>query len=409
MTTAPVRFGPRPAAAGAISPGEHPVLAALPPLALYVHVPWCVRKCPYCDFNSHELRSELPEREYVDALIADLEQFLPRIWGRSVYSVFLGGGTPSLLSPLAVDALLQAVRARVRLDAAAEITLEANPGTADAGHFAGYRDAGVNRLSIGVQSFADANLKALGRIHDAGQARRAVELAQRHFDNVNIDLMYALPGQRPQDALDDIETALALGPSHLSAYHLTIEPNTLFHRFPPPVPDDDTAAEMQEAIETRLALAGYEHYETSAFARPNHRCAHNLNYWSFGDYAGIGAGAHSKISFSDRIVRESKLKHPRPYMTQALAGAIQESHEVAASDLPFEFMMNALRLTDGFALRLYAERTGLSLAGILPVLEAAERDGLIERDHVAVRPTLRGRRFLNDLLQRFLPEPGGAG
>jgi oxygen-independent coproporphyrinogen-3 oxidase len=391
------------------SGGEHPALAALPPLGLYIHVPWCVRKCPYCDFNSHELRSELPEHEYVDALIADLEQFLPRIWGRPVYSIFFGGGTPSLLSPHAVETLLQAVRARVRLDAAAEVTLEANPGTAEAGHFEGYRQAGVNRLSIGVQSFADTRLKALGRIHDAAQARRAVELAQRHFDNINIDLMYALPGQCEQDALDDIEAALALGPAHLSAYHLTIEPNTLFYRFPPAVPDDDTAAGMQESIEARLALAGYENYETSAFARPNHRCAHNLNYWRFGDYVGIGAGAHSKLSFPDRIVRESKLKHPRNYMAQAAVGAIQESHEVALRDLPFEFMMNALRLTRGFPLRLYEERTGLALTGILPVLEAAERDGLIERDHLEIRPSLRGRRFLNDVLQRFLPGSNGKG
>jgi oxygen-independent coproporphyrinogen-3 oxidase len=378
-------------------------LAALPPLSLYIHVPWCVRKCPYCDFNSHELRADLPGSEYVAALVADLEHVLPRIWGRPVYTVFFGGGTPSLLPPESVDSILQAVRARVRLDAAAEITLEANPGTVDAGHFSGYRTAGVNRLSLGVQSFDDRSLRALGRIHDAAQARRAVELAQRHFDNVNLDLMYALPGQTPADALRDIDAAVALAPTHLSVYHLTIEPNTLFHRFPPCVPDDDVAAQMQDAIETRLAGAGYGHYEISAFARPGFRCAHNLNYWRFGDYVGIGAGAHGKISFPDRIVREMKCKQPRQYMQHAAEGAIQEAHEVAVRDLPFEFMMNALRLIDGFALALYEERTGLGLTSVLGVLDQAERDGLVVRDHVALKPTERGRRFLNELLQRFLP------
>jgi putative oxygen-independent coproporphyrinogen III oxidase len=404
MPSAPILLDAGNAASSGQCIAQGPRFASLPPLSLYVHVPWCVRKCPYCDFNSHELRASLPEHEYVDALTADLEQFLPRIWGRSVYTIFFGGGTPSLFSPQAIDAVLQAVRARVRLDTAADITLEANPGTADAGHFEGYRAAGVNRLSIGVQSFDDANLAALGRIHDGAQARQAIELAQRHFANVNIDLMYALPSQTPANALADIEAAIAIGPTHISAYHLTIEPNTLFHRFPPPVPDDDAAAEMQDAIEARLAQAGYEHYETSAFARPGFRCAHNLNYWRFGDYLGIGAGAHSKISFSDRIVREMKHKHPRQYMAQAAEGAIQETHEVPARDLPFEFMMNALRMTDGFALRLYEERTGLPLTPVLSVLDAAERDGLIERDHLALRPSARGRRFLNDLLQRFLPE-----
>ncbi|MGH8666989.1 MAG: radical SAM family heme chaperone HemW [Burkholderiales bacterium] len=404
MPSAPILLDAANAASSGQRMAHGPRFASLPPLSLYIHIPWCVRKCPYCDFNSHELRAALPEREYVDALTADLEQFLPRIWGRPVYTIFFGGGTPSLFSPQAIDAVLQAVRARVRLDAAAEITLEANPGTADAGHFEGYRAAGVNRLSIGVQSFDDANLAALGRIHDGAQARQAIELAQRHFANVNIDLMYALPSQTSANALADIETAVAIGPTHLSAYHLTIEPNTLFHRFPPPVPDDDAAAEMQDAIEVRLAQAGYEHYETSAFARPGFRCAHNLNYWRFGDYLGIGAGAHSKISFPDRIVREMKHKHPRQYMAQAAEGAVQEAHEVPARDLPFEFMMNALRMTDGFALRLYEERTGLPLTPVLSLLDAAERDGLIERDHLALRPSARGRRFLNDLLQRFLPE-----
>ena len=403
MSQAPVVLDGRNAALAGERTSGGPRFAALPPLSLYIHIPWCVRKCPYCDFNSHEMRTALPEREYVDALIADLEQVLPRIWGRPVYTVFFGGGTPSLLSPQAVDAVLQAVRARVRLDAAAEITLEANPGTADAGHFEGYRAAGVNRLSIGVQSFDDANLKALGRIHDGAQARKAIEAAQRHFANMNLDLMYALPGQTLANALADIDAAIAIGPTHVSAYHLTIEPNTLFHRFPPRVPDDDAAAEMQEAIEGRLVSAGYEHYEMSAFARPGFGCAHNLNYWRFGDYVGIGAGAHGKISFPDRIVREMKYKHPRQYMARAAEGALQETHEVPARDLPFEFMMNALRLTDGFALHLYEERTGLPLTSILSVLDAAERDGLIERDHLEARPSARGRRFLNDLLQRFLP------
>ncbi len=402
MPPAPVRDLPKTVLAGDRTAGA-PRFVSLPPLSLYIHIPWCVRKCPYCDFNSHELRTGLPEREYVDALIADLEQLLPRIWGRPVYTVFFGGGTPSLFSPQAVDAVLQAVRARVRLDASAEITLEANPGTADAGNFKGYRAAGVNRLSIGVQSFDDSNLKALGRIHDGAQARRAIEAAQRTFSNLNLDLMYALPSQTLTNALADIETAIAFGPVHISAYHLTIEPNTLFHRFPPRVPDDDAAAEMQEAIEARMAQAGYDHYETSAFARPGFRCAHNLNYWRFGDYVGIGAGAHGKISFPDRIVREMKCKHPRQYMAQAAQGAVQETHEVPARDLPFEFMMNALRLTDGFRLPLYEERTGLPLTSVLKALDAAERDGLIERDHREVRPSALGRRFLNDLLQRFLP------
>jgi oxygen-independent coproporphyrinogen-3 oxidase len=399
---------PKAALAGERTTGG-PRLQSLPPLSLYIHIPWCVRKCPYCDFNSHELRAALPESEYVDALIADLEQALPRIWGRAVYTVFFGGGTPSLLSPQAVEAVMQAVRARVRLDAAAEITLEANPGTADAGNFEGYRAAGVNRLSIGVQSFEDGNLKALGRIHDGAQACRAIELAQRHFTNVNLDLMYALPSQTLAGALADIDAAIAIGPTHVSAYHLTIEPNTLFHRCPPRVPDDDAAAEMQEAIEARLAHAGYEHYETSAFARPGFRCAHNLNYWRFGDYLGIGAGAHGKISFSDRIVREMKCKHPRQYMAQAPQGALQEAHEVSPRDLPFEFMMNALRLTAGFPLRLFQERTGLPLTSVLNALDDAERHGLIERDHLEMRPSVRGRRFLNDLLQRFLPEPAAPG
>jgi oxygen-independent coproporphyrinogen-3 oxidase len=381
-------------------------LSALPPLSLYIHVPWCVRKCPYCDFNSHELRLTLPEREYVAALIADLEHALPQVWGRSVYSVFFGGGTPSLLSAAAVEEILSAVRARMRLASEAEITLEANPGTVEVQKFTGFRSAGVNRLSLGVQSLNPRYLKAIGRIHDDVEARRAIEVAQRTFDNVNLDLMYALPEQSLDHATADVDVAITYQPAHLSAYHLTLEPNTLFHRYPPPLPDDDLSSEMQQAIEDRLGAAGYENYETSAFAQPGQRCAHNLNYWRFGDYLGIGAGAHSKLSFPDRIVRELCYKQPQQYMQAALAGApTQEAHEVPARDLPFEFMLNALRLGEGFSLQLFEERTGLARVAILATLDRAERDGLIERDHVQVRPSLRGRRFLNDLLQRFLPEP----
>jgi len=380
-------------------------LLALPPLSIYIHVPWCARKCPYCDFNSHELRQTLPEREYIAALIADLEHALPQVWGRSVYSVFFGGGTPSLLSAAGVEEVLSAVRARMRLAAEAEITLEANPGTVEAQKFVGFRSAGVNRLSLGVQSLNPRHLRALGRIHDDVEARRAIEIAQRTFDNVNLDFMYALPEQSLDHATADINSAIAYRPAHISAYHLTLEPNTLFHRYPPPLPDDDQSSAMQEAIEDRLGAAGYENYETSAFAQPGLRCIHNLNYWRFGDYLGIGAGAHSKLSFPNKIVRALCYKQPVQYIRQALAGVpTQETHEVTARDLPFEFMLNALRLSEGFALQLFEERTGLARVAVLATLDRAERDGLIERDHVQVRPSLRGRRFLNDLLQRFLPE-----
>jgi putative oxygen-independent coproporphyrinogen III oxidase len=382
-----------------------PRFTALPPLSLYIHIPWCVRKCPYCDFNSHEARGELPEREYVDALVADLDQALPLVWGRRVYTVFFGGGTPSVLSAEAIDSILSAVRARVPLATDAEITLEANPGTFEAEKFAAYRAAGVNRLSIGIQSFDERHLKSLGRIHDNAQARRAIEIAQEHFDNFNLDLMYALPGQTPAESRADVAAALSYEPTHLSVYHLTIEPNTYFHRYPPKVPDDDDAAEMQDAIGATLADAGYEHYETSAYAKPGRRSKHNLNYWTFGDYLGIGAGAHSKLSFPDRIVRQARYRQPREYMERALAGAAAQSDQpVSAADIPFEFMMNALRLNDGFALSLYEERAGVPLVTVLPQLDEAERRGLIARDHLRVAPTDLGRRFLNDLLQIFLPD-----
>ncbi|MEW5942230.1 MAG: radical SAM family heme chaperone HemW [Pseudomonadota bacterium] len=382
-------------------------LTAPPPLGLYIHFPWCVRKCPYCDFNSHALEGAggAPEKEYVAALLADLEHALPLVWGRKVQSVFIGGGTPSLLSGGALNELLCGVRALLPLEPAAEITLEANPGTAEAGRFVEFRAVGVNRLSLGIQSFNSTHLEALGRIHDGGEARRAAALALANFDNVNFDLMYGLPGQSLEDALADVRQAIALGPQHISAYHLTIEPNTLFHHRPPPLPDDETAAEMQAAIERELAAAGYEHYETSAFARRGHACRHNLNYWLFGDYLGIGAGAHGKLSAHDRIVRQVRHRHPRAYLEHALQGwPVQEEHEVAARDLGFEFMMNALRLTGGFHPGLFRERTGLPVTEVAGTLKEAEQRGLIERGLQLVRPTELGRRFLNDLLQMFLPE-----
>ena len=386
-------------------------LKALPPLSLYVHIPWCVKKCPYCDFNSHEFRGngqgEAPEQDYVRALIMDLELALPQIWGRRVYSIFFGGGTPSLFSARAIEELLAAFRARLNLAADAEITLEANPGTFESVKFRDYRACGVNRLSIGIQSFNPAKLQALGRIHDGEEARRAIGIAQAHFDNINLDLMYALPQQTLAQAEQDIATAAGYGTSHLSAYQLTLEPNTLFYRHPPPLPDSELAADMQELIEERLASAGYLNYETSAFAKPGRECRHNLNYWRFGDYLGIGAGAHSKLSFPDRILRQMRYKQPREYLRKTAEGApVQEEHAVLRKDLGFEFMMNALRLAEGFEVGLFAERTGLVLAAVERPLQEAVQRGLITRDHVRIAPTQRGRRFLNDLLQLFLPPQG---
>jgi oxygen-independent coproporphyrinogen-3 oxidase len=379
-------------------------LAQLPPLALYVHIPWCVRKCPYCDFNSHQAKENVPEAAYVDALVADLEQALPEVWGRRVASVFFGGGTPSLFSAAAIDALVSAFRARLALAADCEITLEANPGTFEAEKFRGYRDAGVTRLSIGVQSFDPRHLAALGRIHDDREARRAIEIAREHFDNVNLDLMVALPGQTLEEARADVEAALGAGVSHLSFYHLTIEPNTHFYRHPPALPDEDASAAMQDAIAAALERGGYLHYETSAWARPGRECRHNLNYWRFGDYLGIGAGAHSKLSFPDRVTRSVRWKQPKQYLERAAEGhPVEERHEVGREDLLFEFMMNALRLTEGFPTGLLAERTGLQIALAEKPLERAEARGLIVRDHERIAPSALGQRFLNDLLQLFLP------
>jgi len=377
-------------------------LALLPPLALYAHLPWCVRKCPYCDFNSHESRGELPVAEYVAALIADLEAMLPSVWGRRIVSVFIGGGTPSLFPPEAIDRLLSEIRARLTVEPGAEITLEANPGTVESARFRGYREAGVNRLSLGVQSFDDAMLAALGRIHSAGEATRAIDAAQAWFDNVNIDLMYGLPGQSLEMARSDFAEAVRRGTTHVSAYQLTIEPNTVFFRHRPTLPEHDACADMQDAVEEALAASGFEHYETSAFARPGKRCRHNLNYWEFGDYLGIGAGAHGKVSFPDRITRHERIKQPREYLA---AGPCLQERVLSVDDLTFEFMLNALRLIDGFPAGLFTARTGLQGAVIERGLRAAEAKGLVERTRDRIRPSERGRLFLNELVALFLPAP----
>ena len=385
-------------------------LTALPPLSLYVHLPWCIRKCPYCDFNSHEMRAaELPEQRYLDALMADLEAALPLIWGRTVHSIFIGGGTPSLFSPDAIDRLLGGIRARLRLAADCEITLEANPGTFERDRFRAFRAAGVTRLSVGVQSFNDGFLSALGRVHDRAQALAAVEEAAQSFDTFNLDLMYALPGQTLADLATDLGTALALAPPHLSLYHLTIEPNTVFAKYPPALPDEDSASDMLDLVTDLTGAAGLYRYEVSAYARDGHRCWHNLNYWQFGDYLGLGAGAHSKLSFAHRVVRQVRFREPRLYMDRALAGnALAQNTEVSRAELAFEYMLNALRLKDGFALPQFTERTGLPVTAIAQALEQAERRGLIERDLGRVRPSVRGFDFLNDLQALFLA-PSGPG
>jgi putative oxygen-independent coproporphyrinogen III oxidase len=378
-------------------------LTAVPPLSLYIHIPWCVRKCPYCDFNSHEARGAFPEKEYLDAVRLDLEQSLPLIWGRKIYTIFIGGGTPSLMSAAGLDRLMSDVRTLLPHDGNAEITMEANPGTFEAEKFRSYRASGINRLSIGIQSFNADHLKALGRIHDDNEAMRAVEIAHANFDNFNLDLMYALPGQTLAQARHDLDTALAFKPPHLSLYHLTMEPNTVFAKYPPQLPDDDASADMQDMIADVTAAAGFDHYEVSAYAQPGKRARHNLNYWEFGDYLGIGAGAHSKISFPHRVLRQARLKQPQSFIEAANKGnAIQEEHEIPRADMGFEFMLNTLRLTGGFAPNLFGERTGVQINAIDQALNAAEAKGLLYRDHQIIRPTELGRRFLNDLQQMFL-------
>ncbi|MGX4640555.1 radical SAM family heme chaperone HemW [Massilia sp. SYSU DXS3249] len=378
-------------------------LTALPPLSLYIHFPWCVRKCPYCDFNSHEAKGELPEKEYLDAVRLDLEQSLPLIWGRKIHTVFIGGGTPSLMSAAGLDRLLSDVRTLLPLEIDAEITMEANPGTFEVEKFRQYRDSGVNRLSIGIQSFNGEHLASLGRIHDEREALRAVEIARSTFDNFNLDLMYALPSQTLEQARADLQTALSFAPPHLSLYHLTMEPNTVFAKYPPSLPDDDTSADMQDMIAETMGAAGFNHYEVSAYAQPGRHARHNINYWTFGDYLGIGAGAHSKISFPHRILRQARFKQPASFMEAAKRGnPVQEEHEIARADMGFEFMLNTLRLTGGFDPNLFGERTGMTITAISKALDAAEAKGLLTRDFKLIRPTELGQRFLNDLQEMFL-------
>jgi len=378
-----------------------------PPLSLYIHIPWCVKKCPYCDFNSHEHKEAQNftdlESMYVDALIKDLEISLPKIWGRKIHSIFFGGGTPSLFSGKAIQKILSQVRALTPILYDAEITLEANPGTIDTNHFEGYKDAGVTRVSLGIQSFNNTHLKALGRIHDSSEAKKGIEIAMRHFDEVNLDLMYALPQQTLDEAIDDAKTATSFNTQHLSFYHLTIEPNTFFFKHPPKLPLDDESAVMQETIEDILSQHGYEHYETSAFAKPKSQCQHNLNYWQFGDYLGIGAGAHSKLTFHDKMIRESRYKNPKQYMEHIkMQNMIELETIIHENDLVFEFMMNHLRLIDGFSIQSFEEKTGLNISSINKELKTAIDKKLIIKDHEMIKPTLLGQRFLNDLLSIFL-------
>ena len=396
-------------------------LAALPPLSVYVHLPWCLKKCPYCDFNSHEYRSPvliaplmqvlatpvaLPEAAYLDALCADIESSLPLVWGRPVHSVFIGGGTPSLFSPAGIARLISDLRARLPLVPDCEITLEANPGTFEKDRFHAYKMAGVTRLSVGVQSFNDRHLKAIGRVHDGAQALAAVQEAAQAFDTFNIDLMYALPNQSPQDLQHDVSTALALQPSHLSIYHLTIEPNTLFAKHEPAgLPPEDQAYDMLDLITDHTAKQGLQRYEVSAFAKEGHRCWHNTNYWQFGDYLGVGAGAHSKISFAHRICRMVRHREPGLYMQKAMAkDAVAQSHEVSRAELPFEFMLNALRLKEGVPLEAFMDRTGMPLSAIDRSLQLAQQRGLLLVDHARIQPTEKGFDFLSDLQALFLPE-----
>ena len=382
-------------------------LAALPPLALYIHFPWCEKKCPYCDFNSHQVKDGVrgfDEERYIKALIADLETELPRIWGRQVHSIFIGGGTPSLLSPKGMDDLLSAIRARVNLEPSAEITMEANPGSVEADKFAAFAKSGINRVSLGIQSFQDEQLKALGRIHNGEEAKRAIAIAVKNFKSVNIDLMYGLPNQSLRAAKADIETALSFKTPHLSLYNLTLEPNTYFANFPPKLPSEDEIDAIFEQNLELLTAAGYKRYEISAYAKKDQECKHNLNYWRFGDYIAIGAGAHGKISFPDKVTRQVRERHPETYMQamESKGNALIESREVSAKDLPFEFMLNTLRLTDGVETKTFSERTGLPLHVISKGLEEASKKGLLDNNPTTLKATDLGLRYLNNLQEMFL-------
>ncbi len=379
-------------------------LTQLPPLSLYIHMPWCIKKCPYCDFNSHGLKGTLPEQEYINSLIMDLEQALPLIWGRSIQTIFIGGGTPSLFSGEAIDRLISSIRSRIKISPYAEITLEANPGTVEKHYIAEYAAAGVNRISLGIQSFNDQHLKVLGRIHSANEAREAIATVADNFANFNLDIIYGLPKQSSEEAINDIQQAINAKPTHISAYNLTIEPNTHFAKFVPEyLPEDDLCYQMQDAIINTLASNGYQRYEISAFAKNNLQSQHNRNYWEFGDYLGIGAGAHSKLSFHDRIIRQMRHKHPTQYMERVKRQQhIDEERIVTAQELPFEFMMNALRLCDGFSNKLYTQTTGQSFSSILPQLLVAQEQNFIELHPNNITPSAKGRDFLNNLLELFL-------
>ena len=389
-------------------------LQSLPPLSLYIHLPWCIQKCPYCDFNSHAVSASIGsagristsvEARYIAALLADLDAALPLVWGRSVHSIFIGGGTPSLFAPEHIAQLLSQIRARLKLTAEVEITLEANPGTFERDRFKAFKDAGVNRLSVGVQSFNDQHLKTLGRVHSSDQAKAALEEAAACFDTFNLDLMYALPNQTMEELQQDLNTALSFKPPHLSIYHLTIEPNTYFAKYPPPTPDEDTAYAMLDVIVECTTSVGLQRYEVSAFAQAGHGCWHNTNYWQFGDYLGIGAGAHSKLSFAHRIVRQVRTREPMAYMDAAIKGAaITVDEDIKHKELPFEFMLNALRLKDGVSLDYFLERTGLSVNAIKNGLQAARDKGLMTQDDLKkLQATERGFDFLSDLQELFLP------
>ena len=386
---------------------NQPTLTALPPLALYIHFPWCEKKCPYCDFNSHQIKegkSGFDEQRYINALIADLETEIPNTWGRQIHSIFIGGGTPSLLSVAGMDQLLCAVRARINLEPAAEITMEANPGSVEVEKLAGFAKAGINRISLGIQSFQDEQLKALGRIHNGEQAKQAVQIALTHFKSVNLDLMYGLPNQSLESAKADIETALSFKTPHLSLYNLTLEPNTYFANFPPKLPTDDEIDAIFEQNFDLLTKAGYKRYEVSAYAQKEQECKHNLNYWRFGDYIGIGAGAHGKVSYPGKITRQVRERHPETYMQamETKGHALIESREISATDLPFEFMLNALRLTDGVDTNTFSERTGLPLSVISKGLDEASRKGLLDENPSKLKPTALGLRYLNNLQEMFL-------